>query len=235
MVADGMLMDEELGRLWVRVNARARRYTFRTREEGIIVTVPPGTTDAEIRKAVEQLRPRLRTAQLWLQPKPLIDLQYRLDAELFHLSLVGGQTGRFLLRKEPGGIQIVCPPDTDFANEELQAWLRKVIEEALKRRAQEVLPPRLQELSARHKLPYRSVKISSSTGRWGSCSARGSINLSYFLMLLPCHLMDYVMLHELAHTREMNHGERFWALLDKMTDGRSHALRDELKSYRTEI
>ena len=51
-------------------------------------------------------------------------------------------------------------------------------------------------------------------------------------MLLPAHLMDYVVLHELAHTREMNHGPRFWELLDRMTEGRALALRKELRAYR---
>ncbi|WP_373802195.1 M48 metallopeptidase family protein, partial [Bacteroides heparinolyticus] len=64
---------------------------------------------------------------------------------------------------------------------------------------------------------------------------RGNINLSYYLVLLPKHLIDYVLLHELAHTREMNHGERFWALLDKLTEGKAEALRMELKQYRTEF
>ena len=90
-------------------------------------------------------------------------------------------------------------------------------------------------LSVRHGLPYERVKINSSSGRWGSCSARRNINLSYFLLLLPAHLIDYVLLHELAHTVEMNHGERFWALLNKLTDGKAEALRTELRQYRTEI
>lgn len=53
------------------------------------------------------------------------------------------------------------------------------------------------------------------------------------MMMLPAHLSDYVMLHELAHTREMNHSERFWALLDKLTDGHALHLREELKGYNT--
>ena len=51
-------------------------------------------------------------------------------------------------------------------------------------------------------------------------------------MLLPAHLMDYVILHELAHTREMNHGPRFWELLNRMTEGKALALRKELRAYR---
>lgn len=234
MVAERILEDEELGKLLVRVNVRARRLTFRTREDAIYVTVPPGTTLSEIRNVIEQLRPRLRSARQ-KHTRPLIDLNYRIDTEFFKLSLVSGQRERFLSRSELGEMQIICPPDADFTEPELQEWLRKVIEEALRRNAKIILPPRLYALSIRHGLTYKSVKINSSSGRWGSCSARGSINLSYYLVLLPPHLIDYVLLHELAHTREMNHGERFWALLDKFTDGKALALRNELKQYRTDF
>ena len=156
MMTECILEDEELGRLLVRVNIRARRLTFRTREDAVYVTVPPGTTVAEVRNAVEQLRPRLRVAQQ-KQSRPLIDLNYRIDTEFFKLSLVSGERDRFLSRSELGEMQIICPPHADFSNKELQAWLRKVIEEALRRNAKIILPPRLYALSLQHNLSYKSV------------------------------------------------------------------------------
>lgn len=54
-------------------------------------------------------------------------------------------------------------------------------------------------------------------------------------MLLPPHLMDYVLLHELSHTKEMNHGPCFWELLDSMTGGRARALRAELRRFNTDF
>lgn len=229
-----ILEDEELGRLVVSVNRRARRMTFRTQEDVIRVSVPPGTTDTEIRNAVNQLRSRLRVCRL-SQPRSLIDLNFRIDAEYFKLSLVQGERERFLAHSELGELRIICPPDADFTDEKLQAWLRKVVQEALRRNAKIILPPRLYQLSLQHGLTYRSVKINSSTGRWGSCSSSGNINLSCFLMLLPRHLIDYVLLHELAHTREMNHGDAFWALLDRLTEGKALQLRSELKQHRAAI
>lgn len=226
--------DKELGRILIRINNRARRLTFRTKEDEIRVTVPPGTTLKEVRNAIDELRPRLRSSRQ-AQARPLIDLNYRIDAEYFKLSLVTGERERFLSRSELGEMQIVCPPDADFSDKNLQAWLRKVIEEALKRNAKIILPPRLYQLSLRHNLPYKSVKINSSNGRWGSCSTRRSINLSCYLILLPGHLIDYVLLHELAHTREMNHGEGFWALLDELTEGKAQSLRQELKEFKAVI
>lgn len=229
-----ILEDKELGPLVIRVNPRAKRLTFRAKSDAIYVSVPSGTTSKEITDAINQLREKLRGLKEKVV-RPLIDLDYRIDAEYFKLSLVSGQRDKFLAHSELGEMRIVCPPSANFADEQLQEWLHKVIEEALRRNAKIILPMRLYQLSGEHNLPYKSVKINSSRGRWGSCSARKAINLSYFLVLLPPHLIDYVLLHELCHTREMNHGDRFWALLNSMTDGKALELREELKAYKTEI
>ncbi len=227
-----ILEDETLGRLLVRVNVRARRLTFRVTADAIHVTVPPGTDLLEVRRAVERLRPRLQAAHDKHRRRP-IDLAFRIDAPYFKLRLVTGKGDRFLPHAIPGGMEIVCPPDTDFNDGRLQAWLQKVIEEALRHYAKTILPPRLQALSLQHQLPYKSVRTNSSRGRWGSCSAQGNINLSFYLLLLPPHLIDYVLLHELCHTRQMNHGAAFHALLDEHTGGKADALRKELKGYKT--
>ena len=165
----------------------------------------------------------------------LYSKNYKIDAEHFKLSLVSGEKDQFLANSRLGVMEIVCPPHADFTDEKLQSWLHKVIEESLRRNAKSILPSRLAFLSKQCGLPYSSVKINSSQGRWGSCSARKAINLSYYLVLLPSHLIDYVLLHELCHTREMNHSERFWALLNQFTEGKALALRGELRKYRTEI
>ena len=90
-----VIEDKELGRLLIRVNARARRLTFRTKEDAIHVTVPSGTTLAAVKRAIEELRPRLRAARQ-KRVRPLIDLDYRMDTEFFKLSLVSGERETFL-------------------------------------------------------------------------------------------------------------------------------------------
>lgn len=221
--------DPELGRFHICLSPRARRLTFRARERELWVTIPLGASLPEVKRAIDSLRPRLRTLLDRAFTPPAIGLDYRIDAPCFRLSLTTGTGSRFLLRREGEETQIVCPPEADFSDPRLQEWLQKVITEAMRRRAKEVLPLRLEMLARANGLTYSEVKVNSSTGRWGSCSGRGSINLSLYLMLLPLHLIDYVLLHELAHTREMNHGPRFWALLDRLTGGRARALRDELR------
>lgn len=231
---DTVIEDDEIGCLIVRVNPRARNLVFRTKSDAVHVSVPPGTTMKDLKQAIENLRGKLVVSKQKLA-RPLIDLNYKIDTEHFKLSLTLGAKEQFLANSQLGRMQIVCPSQANFANEDLQYWLRKVIEESLRRNARSILPARLDGLSRKYGLPYASVKINSSRGRWGSCSGRKDINLSYFMVLLPSHLIDYVLLHELCHTREMNHSARFWELLDQFTEGKSLSLRSELRKHRTEI
>jgi len=101
----------------------------------------------------------------------------------------------------------------------------------LRKEAKRLLYNRTKQLAAKHGFTFTDVKIQSSKSRWGSCSREKSINLSLYLMLLPVHLIDYVILHELCHTKEMNHGDKFWAWMDKVTENKAYELRQELKKY----
>jgi predicted metal-dependent hydrolase len=114
----------------------------------------------------------------------------------------------------------------------MQQFFRNGIDFFLRKEAKRLLPERLNQLAQIHGFNYKDLKIQSSKTRWGSCSSKKSINLSYFLLLMPPHLIEYVMLHELCHTVEMNHGVRFWALMDKVTDNKAKKLRAEVKKYR---
>jgi len=224
--------DKELGKIVIRENIRARRIVLRTRPEALYITVPKGVEMHEVQGAIEKFRARLIRSKKKVERKR-IDLDFTIDAEFFKLSLVQGTQSKFLSYSELGITRIVCPPTANFDDDELQAWLRKVVEEALRKNAKIILPSSIDNLSKLHKLPYESLKINSSQGRWGSCSSRKSINLSYYLLLLPSYLVDYVILHELAHTKEMSHSDRFWAILDGLTQGRALELRRELRNYTT--
>jgi predicted metal-dependent hydrolase len=103
--------------------------------------------------------------------------------------------------------------------------------EALRTRAKSELPARLQELAAAHGFTYARVCIKNNVSNWGSCSVRGNINLNLRLLTLPERLQDYVMLHELCHLKEMNHGPRFHALLETVCPGHRE-LEKELRTYR---
>ena len=77
-----------------------------------------------------------------------------------------------------------------------------------------IIPRRVMELAAHHGLHVARVTIRDQRTRWGSCSESGSISLNWRLLLLPPDLHDHVILHELAHLREMNHSARYYAALE---------------------
>lgn len=120
-----------------------------------------------------------------------------------------------------------------LADNDIQAWITKTLEAFARKRVKERLIPRLLNMAAERSLNLNNVKVSSAKGRWGSCSSKGNINLSLYLVLLPRHLQDYVLQHELTHLVEMNHSPRFWARLDEVCEGKAKALRKEMRSYNT--
>ncbi|MBI4187961.1 MAG: M48 family metallopeptidase [Chloroflexi bacterium] len=81
--------------------------------------------------------------------------------------------------------------------------------------AKETLTSRIKQLAAEHGFSYNKVSVRRQRTRWGSCSHRNNISLNMKLVRLPNELMDYVILHELVHTRIRNHSQKFWAELDK--------------------
>lgn len=80
-------------------------------------------------------------------------------------------------------------------------------------------------------LKCRKLSIRASRTKWGSCSGRNHISLSLFLMTLPEHLRDYVIVHELCHTVHHDHSPRFHALVDRLVGGREKALNRELRAF----
>lgn len=114
---------------------------------------------------------------------------------------------------------------------EMQHLIQIALRETYRIEAKSYLPTRLKGLAQKHGFIYNKVSIRDTKGRWGSCSGAKNISLSLSLMNLPFHLIDYILLHELCHTVEMNHSERFHRLLNKACDGKSKELNHEVKQY----
>lgn len=113
-----------------------------------------------------------------------------------------------------------------------QKRLQDAVDKSLKLQAENLLPDRLRGLSQQYGFTYRQVAIRKLVSRWGSCSSKGDILLSSYLMQLPWRLIDYVLVHELVHTKHKNHGPNFWSALENiMPDAKIR--RKELKNYKT--
>ena len=108
---------------------------------------------------------------------------------------------------------------------------KAVPDEALRAEAKAWLVPRLATLATEHGFSYNKVFIKNNVSNWGSCSTKGNINLNMQLMRLPEELRDYVILHELCHLKQLNHGPEFHALLNNLCEGREKELRRQLRQY----
>lgn len=98
-------------------------------------------------------------------------------------------------------------------------------------KAKHVFPERIRYYAGIMGVTYGLVTLREQKTRWGSCSSKGNLNFNWKLILMPIEILDYVVVHELAHRVEMNHSERFWKVVESvMPDYKER--RKILKSYR---
>ena len=226
-----IISDKDFGKIHFVVRRSARNITMRVKEDGLHVTTPPYRSITALLEAIAPFRERLRNVCSEVKPKPF-DLNFSIEAECFRLKLETSPMKNFTVSMRDETVVIACPAHADFTTDRVQTLVKNAVMRAMRKKAEEYLPPLVQYWSSLFDLPYNKVTISKARSRWGSCSSKRDISLSFYLMLLPAHLMDYVILHELAHTREMNHGPKFWELLNQLTDGKALALRKELRMHR---
>lgn len=111
-------------------------------------------------------------------------------------------------------IEVQHPQAMFPADSKIQKALKPHLDKALQKEARAYLPRRLKYLADEHGFHYERIRYGTQKGRWGSCSTRGTISLNVGLMLLDPELIDYVLIHELCHTKQMNHSTKFWSLVE---------------------
>lgn len=225
--------DPELGTIILRSSPRNKRYSLRIVNTEIIATMPPKGSEKRMIDFIEENRQKLLQLKQRLPSKPILDETTNLQTATFRLQITREERSNFRPVLKEGILQIFCPQTIRFEDERVQQLLKEILTNVFRIEAKRVLPWRLQQLARQHGFTFSNVSIKNTRTRWGSCSSTKSINLSLWLMQLPWHLIDYILLHELCHTIEMNHSDRFWALMDKVTDGQAKALRKELKNYQS--
>lgn len=162
--------------------------------------------------------------------KHVFDEETEFKTRYHALSIKRHTLNFFKYKIQDGLLEFYCPADCDIKNSFAQKAIYQAIIETLRFEAKNYLPERVNELSLKHNLVYKRVFIKNLKSRWGSCSSKNNINLNLHLMRLPEKLIDYVILHELAHTKEKNHGKNFWNFLNSLIP-EAKLLNKELKKH----
>ncbi len=213
----------------VRVSARARHVRLTvTARDGLVVVVPRGVrvdaaalVDSKRAWAVRALSKVAEKRELYAAgPDALLPATVELTASGERLPVRYEVTAARSARARRRGDELVVSgaPDAEARLAALGRWLDRT--------AHEVLPSRVSELAAVSGLHFSAVRVTRARSRWGSCSAQGVIALNRGLLFLPAELCDAVILHELAHTKVMDHSPRFWSVLSTFDpDARAHRAR----------
>lgn len=191
--------------LYKRRGARSIRLSL-AHTGDIRVTLPHW---APYQAAIDLVHAKLDWIRTQRTTPPLLGQHQRIG-KAHHLVFERSDTATPTTRIVMNEVRVHVPMQLDLHDPTVQAAATKAAIRALKQEAQSLLPRRLRELAAKHGYTVGAVTIRQLKGRWGSCTHLRDITLNCFLMQLPWHLIDYVLLHELAHTKIMAHGPAFW-------------------------
>lgn len=173
----------------------------------------------------------------------------------FEILRSGRKTMAIQVRRD-GSVAVRCPMWVSDSEAERfvrdhAGWVRQHRQEVLRRKEEEVtyteeqvkeyrrharwlLARKTWQWAQKMGVTYRTITIRQQATRWGSCSGKGNLNFNWKLVLLPEELLDYVVVHELAHRREMNHSPRFWRVVEEQLPDYLER-RKQLRTYETRV
>lgn len=178
-----------------------------------------------------------KTKHRWItenlaQPLELYDGQ--IIGKRQSLTLVPGDVASVKSRIYSDEVRVEYPSSLNPSSEEVQRAAVKAIIRGIRKQAEAILPERLNELSEQTGLDFKSSSVRVLKGRWGSCDSNHHITLNIYLVKLPWELIDYVLLHELTHTKVMKHGPEFWNEMQKYVND-PKSLRKQLREFQPTI
>lgn len=204
--------DEEFGDITIRRSVRSSAVRISVAPGGTLrASLPPYAPLFILRRLINSSRSQLRG--MLVQQQPAYELR---DGESIgkshHLKII--RSSRLSVKRYKQQITVILGPDDEVTDTAVIRQVRDAIAAALRIEAKSYLPKRLAYLAKQLDCRYDKVRFSHAGGRWGSCSSSGTISLNIALMKLPFELIDYVIIHELCHTKQMNHSQQFWSLVE---------------------
>lgn len=221
-----VITDSEFGEVTVRRSKMAKNVRLSVAPNGSLrVSMPLYAPLFLARRLVASSRQQIREL---LAPREQARYESGMRIGKSHTLLVVAGSS-LSIKRDKQVIRVVLPDGIALHDTSVQSELRKVVIAALRKEAMSYLPKRLAYLAEKYGFRYEKARFSHASTRWGSCSSNGTISLNIALMQLDFELIDYVIVHELCHTRQMNHSQTFWSLVEACDpDFRQH--RKQLKS-----
>lgn len=207
--------DEEFGTITVRRNARATTIRLRITPDGRLrASLPLYAPLFLVKRLVKSSRADLRKL-LNDHQKDMIFSDGMQIGKSHSLIVRPTSTANPAATRHGQQIIVQMPEGFSLDHPAVIKSIRLAVQQALRIEAKSYLPKRLAFLADKHGFVYEKVRFSHAGGRWGSCSSNGTISLNIALMKLPFELIDYVLIHELSHTVELNHSSDFWQLVEQ--------------------
>lgn len=207
------IQDFEFGKITVRRSAKASYVRIRVAPDGTLhASLPLYSPMFLVKRLLKESREELRTMLADSRAESVFEDGMQIGKS--H-TLTVRQTNRAVVEVKRHGQQIIVslPPGKTLHDPLVNREVRDIVIAALRLEARSYLPKRLRYIANEGGFSYERVRFSHASGRWGSCSTSGTISLNIALMKLPFELIDYVLIHELSHTRHMNHSHDFWELV----------------------
>ncbi|MBS1180614.1 MAG: hypothetical protein H6Q99_494 [Proteobacteria bacterium] len=192
----------------VRRNVRARRYTLRLdrRGEGAVVTIPKRGSLAEAKAFVARHAGWIAERLAARPDMPEVPVIVPVRGIAYHVLPTGVPRGRIHIMTLDDGPAIEVPGELPHVRRRLADYLKK--------EARVDLAAAVARHAAALGVRPAAIRLKDTTSRWGSASSRGVLAFSWRLIMAPPFVLDYVAAHEVAHLKEMNHSDRFWAICE---------------------
>ena len=234
---------DPFGIITIRRRQNARNICITIETDSLSISVNQSASIDYIVKFIEDHRDKILEDQQRLKTKRiLVNEDFKIENRYFTLRICkddGIKNYLFVLQAENSSIpyQFVmrCNSNIDFEDNDTQTKMLNAINKIICNIAKSPLTMRTVEIASKLGFEINNVKVKIEKTKWGSCSINKNINLSAHLILLPQHLIDFIIIHELCHLKEMNHSKHFHELVNAYTDGKEVQLEKELKQYSTNI
>jgi hypothetical protein len=209
------LQDTEFGPVKIRRSALARYVRLKIGPGGeLSASLPLRAPLRLVKQLLDQSRSELRK-MVTTQRKNLIEFKAGMQIGKSHTLVIDEDNIDAPKQRLSGqALRVTIPDGSQTTDDDIQQFIRDAVRAVLRRESKAYVPRRVRHLADTNGFNYKGIRFNNAKTRWGSCSSGGTLNFNIALMQLPHEFIDYVIIHELCHTKYLNHSQDFWGLVE---------------------